>query len=136
MENKCVLIIDEAMPMGVIANTAAVLSASLGKLRPDMIGCDLEDSSGDMRRGITMMAIPILKGSSSLLKRMRIQLKEFEPGLLVIDLISATRTTKSYEEYAAALRGLPEEEIEYFGLAVHGDKKVVNSLTGSLGLLR
>ncbi|MFC4160304.1 DUF2000 domain-containing protein [Chitinimonas lacunae] len=136
MENKCVLIVDETMPLGAIANTAAVLSATIGKLRPEMIGRDLPDSNGFMHQGITTMPIPILKGNGPLLKRMRSQLKEFEPDLLVVDVISATRTTKSYEEYAEVLKESPEEEIEYFGLALFGEKKLVTSLTGSLGLLR
>ncbi|HEU4403933.1 MAG TPA: DUF2000 domain-containing protein [Polyangiaceae bacterium] len=135
-ETKCVLIVNESMPLGVVANTAAVLSASLGKLRPEMIGADLPDSEGHLHQGITTMAIPILKGNGPLLKKMRAQLKEFEPGLLVVDLIDATRTTKSYEEYAAVLRKTPPGEIEYLGLALFGEKKVVTSLTGNLGLLR
>ncbi|MDK2123070.1 DUF2000 domain-containing protein [Parachitinimonas caeni] len=134
MENKCVVIVDESMPLGTIANTTAVLAATLGKLRPEMIGADLPDSSGFLHQGITTMALPILKGNGPLLKRMRSQLKAFEPALLVVDLISATRTTKSYQEYAAVLAA--DEDIEYFGLALFGDKKTVNSLTGSLGLLR
>ncbi len=135
-ENKCVLIVDETMPLGVIANTAAVLSASLGKLRPEMIGADLPDFDGYTHQGITTMAIPILKGNGPLLKSMRAKLKEFEPGLLVVDLIAATRTTKSYEEYADVLKRTPVDEIEYLGLALFGAKKIVNSLTGNLGLLR
>jgi hypothetical protein len=135
-ENKCVLIIDESMPLGTIANTAAVLSASLGKLRPEMIGVDLPDCDGYTHQGITTMAIPVLKGNGPLLKRMRAQLKEFDPGLLVVDVTSATRTTKCYEEYAAVLRQTPADEIEYLGLALFGEKKIVNSLTGNLGLLR
>ncbi len=136
MEKKCVLILDETMPPGILANTAAVLSASLGKLCPEMIGCDLPDRSGYMHRGITTIAMPILKGNPSLLRRMRRQLTEFEPDLLVVDLISATRTTKSYEEYAVVLKQSSDEEVEYLGLALYGDKKTITSLTGSLGLLR
>jgi hypothetical protein len=135
-ENKCVLVVNESLPLGVIANTAAVLSASLGKLRPEMIGVDLPDCDGYVHQGITTMAIPILKGNAPLLKKMRAQLKEFEPGLLVVGLIEATRTTKSYEEYAAVLRNTPSAEVEYLGLALFGEKKVVTSLTGNLGLLR
>jgi len=86
-ENKCVPVVNESMPLGVIANTAAVLSASLGKLRPEMIGVDLPDGDGYTHQGITTMAIPILKGNGPLLKRLRTQAKEFEPGLLVVDLI-------------------------------------------------
>ena len=40
-ENKVVLVIDENLPTGVIANTAAVLGVSLGKLKPELVGDNL-----------------------------------------------------------------------------------------------
>lgn len=135
-ESKCVILIDEDLPAGVIANTAAVLGMSLGNLRPDMIGRDLEDNDGNICKGITTVAIPILKGNASLFSQMREKLREFEPDLLVVDLIGATRTTKSYEEYAEVLKSTPVSQLEYLGLALSGPKKVVNKFTGNLGLLR
>ena len=35
---KCVMIFDESLPVGVIANTAAIIGASLGKADPDVVG--------------------------------------------------------------------------------------------------
>lgn len=135
-DKKCVIIIDETLPLGVIANTSAVIAASLGQLCSEMIGEDLIDYQGDIHKGITTMALPILKGSSEMLKTMRIQLREFESELLVVDLISATRTTRSYEEYAAVLAQGPDGAIQYQGLGLIGDKKLVMKLTGNMGLLR
>ncbi|TQV85100.1 DUF2000 domain-containing protein [Aliikangiella coralliicola] len=135
-ENKCVLVIDENLPLGVIANTAAILSMSIGKSYPDLVGFELADNDGFIRAGITTRAIPILKGDGRLLKKIRPQLKEFEPDLFVVDLIGATKTTKSYEEYADQLIQTPEEKLEYFGIGLFGAKKLVNKFTGSLGLLR
>jgi hypothetical protein len=78
----------------------------------------------------------VLKAAPAHLKDLRSRLKAFEPELLVVDVISATRTTKSYEEYAAALETSPEDQIEYFGVALFGDKKTVARFTGGLALLR
>ena len=133
---KCVLIIDEKLPLGVIANTAAVLSASIGKLYPDMIGDNIMDYNGRFHHGITTMAMPILKGNRQLLKNLREKLYEYESELIVVDLINATRTTKSYTEYASVLKEKPEDEIEYQGLGMVGSKKLISKMTGSLGLLR
>ena len=33
--DKCVLVIDEAMPRGLAANTAAILGITWGRLRPE-----------------------------------------------------------------------------------------------------
>ena len=36
--NKCVMVIDEALPLGVIANTAGIMGITLGKYIPETIG--------------------------------------------------------------------------------------------------
>lgn len=47
MENmKCVMVIDEALPLGIAMNTAAVLGISLGKKIPDCVGVDVKDQDG------------------------------------------------------------------------------------------
>jgi len=133
---KCVIVIDYSLPVGVIANTAVVLSISLGKMIPEIIGYDHKDNAGDRHQGITTMAIPILKSSGLLLKEMRQAVKIYEPDLTVIDLIAATQTTKSYAEYVHQYENTPIEHLEYLGLALYGELKVVNKFTGSLGLLK
>lgn len=135
-EQKCVLIIDEKLPLGIVANTAAVLAMSIGKLCPEIVGRDLFDAAGKARRGITTMALPALKGNVDLLRDLRGRLQEYEPGLVVVDLVGATRTTKSYEEYATALAETPEDRQQYLGIALCGDKKIVNKFSGNLPLLR
>lgn len=44
LENeKCVMIIDEALPLGIIANTAAILGITMGMKMPDVVGRDVAD---------------------------------------------------------------------------------------------
>ncbi|AZZ92042.1 DUF2000 family protein [Hahella sp. KA22] len=133
---KCVIIIDANLPTGPIANTAAVLALSLGKNYPELIGDPLPDHNGHLRAGITTTAIPILRADGVGLRHLREELKEHEPQLTVIDLTSATMTTKSYEAYAEKLQSTPVGELEYLGIALCGPKKTVNKFTGNLGLLR
>ncbi len=133
---KCVIVVDQDLPLGVIANTASVLSLSIGKSVPEIVGNDLEDSNGNKRKGITTVPIPILKRNNLNLTELREALKPHEPALTVVDVISATRTTKSYEEYSEQLKQTPVEKLEYQGIALYGDSKLVNRFTGSLGLLR
>jgi len=133
---KCVIVIDHSLPVGVIANTAAVLSINLGKMIPEIVGQNHKDNQGDYHHGITTMAIPILKSSRQVLKEMRQAVKAYEPDLIVIDLITATQTTKSYADYVRQYENTPIEHLEYLGLALYGEMKVVNKFTGSLGLLK
>ena len=55
--------------------------------------------------------------------------------VIVIDLITATQTTKSYTDYVSQYENTPIEHLEYQGLVLYGEMKVINKLT-SLGLLK
>ncbi len=39
---KCVMIIDSELPIGIMANTAAILGTTLGKHIPEQIGADAQ----------------------------------------------------------------------------------------------
>lgn len=41
---KCVIVVDGNMEIGNIANVISILSVSLGKLRPDIVGEDTPDA--------------------------------------------------------------------------------------------
>lgn len=45
---KCVMIIDESLPLGIIANTAAIMGITLGKQMPEVVGADVYDRTGNM----------------------------------------------------------------------------------------
>ncbi|MCW3482094.1 DUF2000 domain-containing protein [Neisseriaceae bacterium JH1-16] len=133
---KCVIVLDQALPPGAAANTAAVLALSLGRAHPALIGADLHDQAGQPHLGITTAAIPILKNDTAALRTLRAALREHEPALTVVDLSSATRRTRSYAEYAADLAATPAEAIDYQGIALCGDAQLVTRYTGSHSLWR
>ena len=43
IDKKCVMIVDESLPLGLIANTTAVLATALAKLDIKIIGEDVFD---------------------------------------------------------------------------------------------
>lgn len=134
--NKFVIVVDQDLPVGVIANTAAVLSLSIGKLVPTLVGADFEDAQGQHHHGITTAAIPVLRGTAQSLGVLREALAAHAAELTVVDLIDATRTTASYDAYIDAFRAMPSAQRAYQGIAVFGPTKLVAKYTGSLGLLR
>lgn len=137
MEMKCVMVIDANLPTGLIANSAAVLALTLGKEIEGIIGPAVEDASGRFHAGITTTPIPILKGDAVNIKELRDRLYDEEfSDLLVVDFSNAAQKTKNYEEYTEKIATFSENDLEYLGLALYGDKKKVNKLTGSMGLLR
>jgi len=135
-KQKCVMVLNETLPAGVQANTSAVLAISLGQQNPEMVGYPLEDHSGEARNAITTVAIPILKSSAEQLSELREMVKQHEPELTVIDLISASRTTRNYDEYAEQLKETPTDELVYQGVALMGREKLIKRFTGNLPLLR
>ena len=134
---KCVMVIDENLPMGIIANTAAILGITLGKKRPYVVGCDVEDQSGGGHLGIVELPVPILKGNPGLIREIREKLyqPEFE-DLTVVDFTDLAQSCKTYEEFMGKMAQASGDELKYFGLAICGSKKKVNKLTGSMPLLR
>lgn len=74
---KCVLVLDEHLPLGLVANTAAILGITIGKEHPQMVGASVRDQTGSTHMGITTLPIPILKSSAEGIKDLRERL--FEP---------------------------------------------------------
>ncbi|QKG84361.1 DUF2000 domain-containing protein [Kroppenstedtia pulmonis] len=136
MESKCVMVVDSDLPMGLIANTTAVLALTLGSKVEGIIGPEVYDADGSSHEGITTMPIPILKGDKVKIKELRDTISTDYPDLLLIDFSNAAQTTKNYEDYTHKIAQFLRDDLEYLGIAIYGDKKKVNKLTGSMGLLR
>jgi hypothetical protein len=78
-----------------------------------------------------------LKGAPLLIKKLREKL--YQPdfsGLTVVDFSDIAQSCKTYDEFIGKIAGVPESDLNYFGLAICGDKKLINKLTGSVPLLR
>jgi len=136
-EVKCVMVVDENLPLGLIVNTAAVLGVTLGKHYPDMVGADVFDKTGKCHIGITELPIPILKGDSSLIKELRERLYDPElSDLTVVDFTDTAQSCNTYDIYTEKISGVSETDLNYYGIAIFGNKKQVNKLTGSIALFR
>jgi hypothetical protein len=138
MQNqKCVMVIDEALPMGIISNTAAIMGITLGKQLPDTVGINVIDKTGNIHLGIIEFPVPILKGNFTLIKELREKLYQPEYAeMTVVDFSDVAQSCKTYEEYIGKIEEVPENDLQYYGIAICGNKKQVNKLTGSMPLLR
>lgn len=134
---KCVMVIDENLPLGIVANTAAIMGITLGKKMPEVVGSDVIDKTGNEHLGIIEFPVPILKGNIDSIKAIREKL--YEPDfsdLTVVDFSDLAQSCKTYNEFIEKMAGVPESTLQYFGLAICGAKKKINKLTGSMPLLR
>lgn len=134
---KCVIIINETLPTGIIANTAAIMGITLGKMMPEIVGNDVKDKSENNHLGITTIPIPIFKASYEAIKEIRIKLYQsnFE-DLTVIDFSDLAQKCKTYDEFIEKMAKTDETDLQYLGIAIYGTDKKINKLTGSMLLLR
>ncbi len=134
---KCVMVIDAELPPGVAANTSAVLGITLSAQVRGMVGSDVTDASGHLHPGITNIPITILRGDRESLKELRVRLYEPEfSDLVVADFSDVAQSCHVYSEYARKAAALGAEDYSYLGVAIHGSRKKVGKLTGSMPLLR
>ncbi len=134
---KCVMVIDENLSLGIIANTAAIMGITLGKKMPEVLGADVYDRTGNEHLGIIKFPVPILKGNTDIIKTIREKL--YEPDfsdLTVVDFSDLAQGCKTYNEFIEKMKEVPETDLNYFGIAICGAKKKINKLTGSMALLR
>lgn len=134
---KCVMVIDEQLPLGLIANTAAIMGITLGQKMPEVVGSDVMDQNGNAHLGIIEFPVPILKGSPETIRQIRDRLYQPEfSDLTVVDFSDLAQSCRTYTEFTEKMSSTPENTLQYLGIAICGAKKKVNKLTGMLGLLR
>ncbi|HBF39488.1 MAG TPA: DUF2000 domain-containing protein [Firmicutes bacterium] len=134
---KLVMIINQELPLGLIANTTAVLGLSLGERVPDLIGPDIQDEEGIIHAGITKVNIPVLGTSREQLKDLYENLaREKFDEITMIDFNTVAQRSKCYEDYTIALAATSKDELDFLGVCLYGPEEKINKLTGNLRLLR
>jgi len=134
---KCVMIVNENLPRGIIANTTAALGISIASLQDGMTGKKLMDRNGRIHESITNVPIPILALPVNDVKVLYDNLLELnDEDLIVIGFNDVAQNSHHYEEYEARLLQTAKDNINYLGICIYGPKKKINRLTGSMKMLR
>jgi hypothetical protein len=131
--NKLAIVIDDTLPAGLVANTAAVLAMTLGSRQASVIGPDLKDADGSLHPGITTLPIPVLVADQDTVRRIRAQAVD---DVLLVDFTETAQRSRTYDEYTEKLAATGEADLSYLGIALFGPRKPIQKLTGSLRLLR
>jgi hypothetical protein len=130
-DTLCILVVDEALPRWLAANTTAVLGVALGAHGLIQAGPELSDADGCYHPGIGTMPLPVLAATRDELPALRF--KATESHISVIDFNDAARSSRSYDEYEQQLLS---GSVGYLGLALFGPRKAVKSLSGNLKSFR
>lgn len=145
MSEKPTILIDPTLPTGIQANISAALGMTLGRLRPDLVGPDLEDADGARLPGLTTVPIPILAATPDHMAEIFAKVfaeffsetsTETRSGLLCAPFTRAALQSKTYSDYAARATATPTAAHEILGLLVFGPRKAAARLCGNLPLLR
>ena len=118
MDRKCVIIVDKNLPLGLIANTTAILGTALGKLEGEIV------------------TIPVLKGDEFLIRELLKQANYYPNEVLVIDFCDLAQSCRDYSEYIDKMKLASEASLKYFGICLYGTRTRINKLTGNLSLLK
>lgn len=134
---KCVMVIDHSLPLGLIANAAAILGCTLGKDKGEIVGRNVTDGGGLLHRGIVQLPIPILASSRDGLKMLHREIiDQYRERITLISFNDIAQRSKNYDDYAEKLATIPRDDLNYLGLCLYGEKKAINHLTGSLPTLK
>lgn len=131
---KVVIVLDEELPLGLLANAAAALAFSVSPSLPDCVGAAVSDLSGDRHPGITNIPLPILAASAARLADLKEAAADTKDASCT-DFSNIAQNSKNYDDYAMALGKATPESIRYLGLCIYGEDATVRSLTGNLPLL-
>ncbi len=132
---KCVLVIDPDLPRWLIANTASVLSITLGSHIDSILGPDVADGSGALHTGITSLPIPILQGSADQIKHIREEITANGDDIFLVDFNRTAQSCRYYDDYIAKLSDQPPADIDYLGIGIYGHRKKIDRLTKGLSML-
>lgn len=111
---KCVMVIDETLPAGLIANTAGIMGITLGKEMPDTVGPDVTDKTGCSHRGIIQFPVPVLKADGAKIRELREQLYRPEyADLTVVDFSDTAQSCKTYDEFIDKAAATEEKSFTY-----------------------
>ena len=130
LENeKCVIVVDGSLPLGLIANTCAIMGITLGKKFPQIVGGSVFDKNGNEHLGIIEFPVPILQAEADRIKFIRSKLYEDNfADVVCVDFSDVAQGCKTYAEFIGKMELTKANDLAYLGLCICGDKKKVNKL--------
>jgi hypothetical protein len=113
----------------VVATRAVTLGATVAGLA----GADLVDADGEVHPGLFEKGLPVLGAARDALPDLR--LRALAAGVGVIDIPAVGQQTNDYDDVRAYVARTATADLEYLGLALHGSRRAVSRVTGTLRLL-
>ena len=134
LPERCVIVVDAALPPGLAANAAAVVALTVGQRHPGLVGAPLVDASGRSHPGLIPIGIAVLGASQDELAAVR-QKALAHTECDVIDFPVQGQQTTNYAAFREAVAGVPAEALRYVAVGFVGERKPLGKVVSKLGLL-
>ncbi len=131
---RCVIVIDNELPVGRAANAAAVLALTVGARHPMLVGPPLVDADGVAHPGLIPIGIAVLAGPASQLSEIRA--RALESGCDVVDFPVQGQRTTNYSSFVDDVSQVKTDDLAYVGVALVGAKKPISKIVANLSLLK
>jgi hypothetical protein len=130
-DTKIAVVLDEALAVWQKANVTAFLISGIAGIDPDLVGEPYVDGSGNQYLPMCRQPIMVYAADGPGLRRAyeRAMAREVERlAIFTHDLFA----TGHDEANRAAVAAVPAAELEFAGLALHADRKVVDKVLDRL----
>ena len=133
---RLTIIVNPALPLGLVANTVGAISIGLGARMPALAARRLTDRESRTIDISSTLPVPILQAQADTIRALMLKALIPPQDGAIVPFPAFARSLHDYRDYEAAFPGrdLAGEEID--GLGIAGPSKWIRSLTGSLKLLR
>ena len=132
---KTVIILEPHQPLGLLINTASILSITIGDIVKNIRGEDTIDADGIKHLGVIKTPLPILSADSDTLRSIYNRVKN-DDKFIVADFTKLAQSCKTYEEYIEKCLNTKNCDMEILGLAIYGKRKDINKIVGNLKTLK
>jgi len=133
LPDRCVIVVDSALPPGLAANAAAVVALTIGQRHPGLVGAPLVDASGHSHPGLIPIGIAVLGATQDELSAIR--QKGADAGCDIVDFPVQGQQTTNYAAFREAVAGVPAPDLRYVAVALIGERKPLGKVVSKLGLL-
>ncbi|WP_116136948.1 DUF2000 domain-containing protein [Trinickia diaoshuihuensis] len=128
---RCVIVVDAALPPGKASNAAAVIAFTLGQRHSHLVGAQVLDKDGTAHPGLIPIGIPILKATDGQLIELR---QKALTHCDVVDFPVQGQATTDYAAFLKAVSILPGDSLRFLAVGLVGAKKRVGKLVGGFSL--
>ncbi|NKY85378.1 DUF2000 domain-containing protein [Nocardia veterana] len=132
-EYKCAIVVSDELATGLAANAASVLALTMGNRVEGLVGADVKDADGVIHPGVISVPLPILRAPRervAAISRAAAQRDE----MFVVGFSALAQGCRTYEEYIDKMAATPTDDVAPIGVGLHGRRKDVAKLVGSLPL--